>query len=296
MRERVVEWARRRSIPEPRRLFVALSTAGAIFSIWFFGIVGPAVNAVGYDAFAYWDVRLGDLYARSLGQLTAYGAFRYSPPVAFVLAPLHALPWPVFLGAFILLLVAALVFLAGPWTLAAMSYPGVAISLYEANIDLLLAAAVVIGVTSPIVWVFAIAAKPTMIVCLAWFVVRREWRAVALIFIALAAVVVPTLLLRPDLWVGYVGMLLDNIRLPTGQELAPLWIRLPLAGLLAAWAAWSDRPWLLGISAALAQPVLDLRSASVGLAALYFVRTTVPSGQHRVAEGSLVGSSTRAPS
>ncbi len=75
-----------------RRLSLAgLSLAGAIVFAWFASLV-PTQGGFGYDAFAYWDVRLDDIYGRSFGQLTAYGAFRYSPPIALLFAPFHSLP------------------------------------------------------------------------------------------------------------------------------------------------------------------------------------------------------------
>jgi hypothetical protein len=249
-------------------LWFGLSAMGLIVSVWFFGIVGPKFASAGYDAWAYWDVDLGNLYGRSAGQLTAFGAFRYSPPVAMALAPLGAVSWFGFLWVLTCLLVGTLGYLGGRWTLAVMAFPGVAISIYEGNIDLFLAASAAIGLLSPAAWAFALLSKPTMAVCLVWFMARGEWRKLAIALGITGAIALPTVILRPDLWVDYVVMLLDNLRLPTGQELGPLWIRLPLALVLTVVAARTDRPWLVGVAAALAQPLLGLRSATVAVAAV----------------------------
>ncbi len=259
-------------LARPGPAMFALSVFGAIYTAWFFGIIGREVGSAGYDAFAYWDVRLDDLYGRSMGNLTAFGAFRYSPPVAMALAPLHGFAWTDFFWVLSCLLVGTLAYLGGRWTLAVLAFPGIAVSLYEGNIDLFLAASVAVGIVSPIAWVFPLLTKPTMAVCLLWFAVRREWRALAVALGATTAIVLVSAALRPDLWTGYFAMLGDNARLPTGQELGPLWLRLPAAAILVVFAARTDRPWIVALAAALAQPLFGLRSASVALGAVYLWR------------------------
>ena len=196
----------------PTRTFVALSALGVIFAAWFFLLLAPRVGSAGYDAFAYWDVRLDDLYGRSFDQRTGFGAFRYSPAIAMLLAPLHALSWPAFLWIFTCLGVGTLVFLARGWTLAALAFPGVAISLYLGNVDVFLAAGVAIALVSPAAWALVILTKPTLAICLLWFVFRRDWRALSIALGVTAAIAIPSIVLRPDLWTSWVTMLANNAR------------------------------------------------------------------------------------
>lgn len=240
------------------------SLAGLIVLVWF-ATLAQTHGGFGYDAYAYWDVRLDDIYGRSFGQLTALGAFRYSPPIAALFAPLHLLPLPVFLASWVALLMAALVWLGGRWTLAVCIFIGIPWSIYEGNIDLLLAASVVAGLRWPGAASFAVLAKATTGVVLVWFVVRRDWRSLGISLGSLVLIVVVTFPITHDQWPRYFGMLADNAGTP---ETAAIGARLLLALALVVVAARTDRPWLVGIAAAVAQPTFTLRSLAVGAAAL----------------------------
>lgn len=250
-------------------LLLGLSAAGVIVAFWFFVIVGP--GGMGYDVVAYWDVRLDDVYGRSLGSLETLGAFRYSPVMAFVMAPLHVLSLQVAVAAWTVLLLVTLWWIAGKWTLALLAFPGVDMSIYVGNIDILIAASIVLALRFPAAWTFALLTKVTPGVGLVWHAVRREWRALAIAALATAILVVPTLVARPDLWVDWVTILRDNSRLPTGNEI-PLLVRLPLSALLIAWGARTGRPWVLGIAIAFCEPTLGLRSFTVAVASVGIVR------------------------
>ncbi len=243
-----------------------LSVVGLIVVLWFFVFLGP--SGQGYDAFAYWDVRLDDLYGRSFGQLTVFGAFRYSPPIAFLMAPFHALSFDAFYWIWVVVQAAALVWMARRWSLAACAFVAIPMSLYQGNIDLLIAASVVLGMRYPAAWSAAILLKATPVIGLLWFAVRREWRALAIATLATLLVALPTLILRPDLWADYARVLLDNAGADPHGFPIPLWVRLIVAAGLAVWAARTDRPWLIAIAVAVAQPSLSIRSASVAVAAI----------------------------
>ncbi len=243
-----------------------LSVVGLIVVLWFFVFLGS--RGQGYDAFAYWDVKLGDLYGRSIGQLTALGAFRYSPPIAFVMAPLHALSFEAFYWLWVAAQVAVLVWMARRWSLAACAFVAIPMSLYQGNIDLLIAASVVLGMRYPAAWSAAILLKVTPVIGLLWFAVRREWRSLAIAGLVTLLVALPTVILRPDLWVDYGRVLADNAGADPHGFPIPLWVRLIVAAGLAIWAARTDRPWLIAIAVAVAQPSLSIRSASVAVAAV----------------------------
>ena len=267
----------------PSLWLAGLSVAGLVIVVWF-ALLIPTQEGFGYDAFAFWDVRLGDIYARSFGQLTAYGAFRYSPPVALAFAPFHLLPWPVFLALWTAVLAGTLAWLGGRWALASCVFIGIPVSIYEGNIDMLVAASVVLAFRWPAILSFAILAKVTPGVTLVWFLVRRDWRSV---WIALGSTVLIVVLTYPfvgDAWPSYIRMLVDNGGAAEGGNVIP---RIVLAGALVAWAARSDRLWLVGIAVAIAQPALTIRSVSVGIAALALYRKgprlhpSLPSGDEQ---------------
>ena len=68
--------------------------AGLLFTLYLFVVVAPSAGTVGFDAFAYWNVNPADPYETGVGGL---GAFNYSPPIAWLIAPFGALQWPTFL-------------------------------------------------------------------------------------------------------------------------------------------------------------------------------------------------------
>lgn len=261
----------------PPLLLAGLSLAGLIIVVWFVSLI-PTQTGFGYDAFAFWDVDLDDIYRRSFGQLTAYGAFRYSPPIALAFAAFHLVPWPVFLVVWTALLVGTLAWLGGRWALASCVFIGIPMSIYEGNIDMLLAASVVLAFRWPAALSFAILAKVTPGVTLVWFLVRRDWRSFWIALGSTVLIVVVTYPFVGDAWPSYIRMLVDNGGAAEGGNVI---LRVVLAGVLVAWAARSDRPWLVGIALAIAQPALTIRSIAVGAAALALFRrgaSAVPSG------------------
>lgn len=239
-----------------------LSMAGLVMIAWFLVL---DQQGRGYDAYAYWDVDLGDIYGRSLGQLTAFGAFRYSPPIAFAFAPFHLLSWPQFLAVWTVVLIATLAVLLGRRTLAVCAFVGVPMSIYQGNIDILIAAAIVIAGRWPAAWAFPILTKATPALGLLWYAVRREWRPLGIAIGVTTLIALPTLILVPDAWGLYLRSMVDNAAASEAGWLAP---RLLASTALVVLAARTDRPWLLAVAIALAQPAFSLRSASVAIAAV----------------------------
>lgn len=251
-------------------IWLGLSVAGFIVTAWF--VIVPGIAAMGFDAYAYWTVDIGHVYARSFGQLQAFGAFRYAPPVALVMAPLSLLPWPVYLAVWTASLVGALTYVARRWTLAACAFVGVGISLYLGNVDLLMAAAIVGAMRWPALWAIPILLKPTSAIGLLWYAGRREWRNLAIVLGVLAAACLPTIVLFPTMWGDWIRMLRDNLAIPAPELTVPALVRYPVAAALMALAVRSNRPWLIGIAVGLSQPVFGLRSATVAISALGLAR------------------------
>ena len=66
------------------------------------------------------------------------------------------------------------------------------------NIHLLLAAAIVLGFRWPWTWAIVLLTKITPGIGLLWFVVRREWRDLAIALGATAAIVAVSFLVWPE--------------------------------------------------------------------------------------------------
>ena len=160
--------------------------------------------------------------------------------------------------------------LGGRRALLVLAFPPVAIELYYGNINLLIAVALVMGMSRPWAWSFVLLTKPTCGVGLLWFAARREWRSLA---IALGA----TLALCPCRW--------SSCRVPggTGSRSSwrvgsappvdtwlpiPIWLRLPAAGALVWWGARTDRPWTVAAAVTLALPVVWFAGLAILVAAL----------------------------
>ncbi len=217
------------------------------------------------DARAYWLVDIADPYARPVA---TQDAFTYPPPAAIAFWVLGHLPWEAFQAGWTLLIGLALLWLTGPWALAFLVVPVVASDLYLGNIHVLLAAAVVGAFRRPALWAFPLLTKPTVGVGLLWYVVRREWRPLAVAVGVTAVIVVGSWLVAPGLWPAWIDYVLATGASPDVGAAwwipLPLVLRLPVAVLVVVWGARTDRPWTVPVAGMLALPVLWL----VGLAML----------------------------
>ena len=222
----------------------------------------------GAEAFCYWLPSLADPYARS--DWTAPIAYVYSPAFLQALAPLKALPWPAFLAAWTMLLLAAVRFLAGPRLYAA----AIAFAVFEiagGNVHLLLAAAIVAGFRWPATWSLLLLTKVTPGIGLLWFAVRGEWRNLGIALGATFAIVVVSYAISPAAWADWIDVLAASTAKTSGTWAAvgvPLWFRLPIALVLVTWGARTDRRWTVAVAAMLALPALWFGSLSMLLAVI----------------------------
>jgi hypothetical protein len=236
-------------------------------------MVVPIAQSLGYDAFSYWSIDFGDVYARTYAGNFTLGAFRYTPPIALLFAPLGALPWWLFVWLYLALMIGCLLFLGRRWVLVLLALPPVALELYHGNVHLLMAVAVAIGFRHPWAWSFVALTKLTPAVGLTWFLVRREWRKLAIAIGTTAAIALASFLLRPGDWSDFVAATLSNLGQPQHFSVPPpLPVRLPLAVLLVAWGARTGRPWTVPVGATLALPIIWVHGLTVALAAIPFLR------------------------
>jgi hypothetical protein len=253
-----------------------LVIAGLLFGAYLFAVIAPIAKTVGFDAYAYWHLSLADPYATLEGQL---GAFPYSPVVARLFSPFANLSWPSFFVLWTSALLATAIWLGGwrgtGWRrlgwLAVLAFPPVAIELYHGNIQLLIAAAIALGFRYPAAWAFVLVSKVTPGVGLLWFLVRQEWRSLAIALGVTAVVVAVSFAIDGGLWRDWIDKELAATLQAGGpdqpQIAIPLWLRLPVAALLVGWGARTTRPWVVPVAATIAAPVLWFASFSI-LAAL----------------------------
>src|SRR5262245_33941423 len=153
--------ARRLALPPitatRRRILIGLSLLIAAF-VWsaIVALAEPydwARVGSGHDVRPYWATDLTFPYATS--RVGAHNAYLYSPAFLQLIAPLRALPWQAFLGAWTALLLAALTYLVGPLLLGGavlLALP----ELLGGNITLLISAAIVVGFRWPAAWAFVL--------------------------------------------------------------------------------------------------------------------------------------------
>lgn len=233
-------------------LWLPLSVLGAVFAV------------VAYVAPMHWDLMswhlldVHDPYAAAKG-LQGEFAFRYTPPMVVLFAPLTLLPLPVLQALWFGLQLAALRYLAGRWFLAAIILPPVWIDMMYGNIVLLLAAMTAAGMRYPWLWTFGLLTKVTPAVGLVWFAARREWQALAACVVATGALVLMSVaVLGPGPWAEWLGLLVHWSALPAppGAIAVPASLRLVAATVLVAWGARTDRQWVVPVGVTLAMPSL----------------------------------------
>ncbi len=255
-----------------------LSVAGVAYAAFFVAAeLTRGANPPGLDARAYWAVGDGAPYAASLA-VGQPGAFLYAPPMALAFAPASLLPWPVFLSLWFALLLGALVWMARGWSLAILAFIPVLFELYYGNVNLLIAAAIVLGFRYPGAWAFVLFTKVTPGVGLLWFVFRREWRQLAGVAAVTFAVGVVSFVLAPGLWSQWAESLRRDLVSPASPGIAvPLWARTAVSVVVVWFGARTDRPWTVPVAAMLALPVLWVAGFSVAVGAVPLLRHTATS-------------------
>ena len=240
----------------------ALSIAGLLLLVITMRSGGP-----GYDFFAYWSVDPADPYAVKEG----FGAFHYAPPLVWLVGPLKLVPWPLAYWIWFGVLLLVLVWLARDWALAWLAFPPVASELYHGNIHLLIAAAVVLSIRHPGAYLFLVLSKVSPGVTVLWYVVRREWRNLAIAAGGAGLVVAIAVAIDPGVWIAWVSHISSESNHAPNLIAVPLAVRLPIAALLVVYAARTDRAWILAPAVVLALPLLWFH----GLAALVAITPLV---------------------
>ena len=213
------------------------------------------------DMHTYWATRDGFTYATSNPYLI--GAYLYAPVFAQALYPLTTLPWPVFAALWTAAISLTVIWLVGRWSFPVLLFSGaLALELYLGQIDVFIAAAVVVGFRYPGVWAFPLLTKVAPGVGLLWFLFRREWRALATAGAATVAIAAVSAIAAPNLWHDWYDLLRRSVtdkQVVDGAYLAiPVWARLPFAVGIIFWGARTNRHWTVPVGILLAMPILWL--------------------------------------
>ena len=253
-----------------RRLpFDAVLVAGAVFVLFRLMNVYPW-NVPVLDLHAYWESRLITSYD-GFGPFVI-GAYLYSPAFAQLVAPLTYLTWPTFAGLWTALLIAGFVWLTGRWALGLLATLVVALEIYLGQIDIFIAAAIVVGFRYPVAWAFPILTKVAPGIGLLWFAFRREWRSLLIATTATIGIAAISAMIAPTLWRSWLDLLVRSATQAqpvVGTYLAvPLWLRLPVALGVLYWGARTDRYWTVPVAAVVAMPILWLNVFTILLAAI----------------------------
>ena len=211
---------------------------------------------IGVDAYTYWKIDPANPYSSSApGTAQAYF---YSPAFAQLTAPIHLLPWQVFIAAWTVLLTAALLWQTGLWMALALLLVPVFVDLTVGNIHILLGAAIVLGFRWPWTWAFVFLTKITPGVGVLWFAFRREWRNLAIALAATGLIAGASFLYAPNLWREWIDLLVAATRAPNWEFIVPIpvWFRLPISVAILYWGARTDRRWTVPLASCIALPVL----------------------------------------
>ena len=277
----------RRHVAWRRAVGHVLVLAGLLFGLFIFLYLGPAQRAFGTDALAYWLVKVPGAYDIPH---RAIGSFPYSPPIALIASTFSAVPLWTFLWLWTALMVASLIWIGWSfgWTLVALALPFVSFEIYMGNIHILLAVAVLLGFRHPWTWSFVLLTKFTCGVGLLWFVVRREWRSLAVALGATASLAIASALIAPSLWPEWVEYLFGAQAIDDG--LSPNMVHVPLAMRMAAAALlviWGARTvvdtWTVLVAVTLALPVLWTHGFAVLVGLVAELRRRSTAAEARVA-------------
>ena len=198
---------------------------------------------LGIDARAYWNVDLAHPYAT--GVVGDSAAFLYSPAFAQFLAPFSLIPFPVFYGLWVLASYLVLAWLVRPWPWAIPIFVlPITAELMTGQVHLFMAAAIVLGFGRPGLWTLPILTKITPGIGAFWFLVRREWRALAEAIGLTLAIVAVSFVFAPSAWFDWYAFLQAN----SGSTEAFLLARIGIGAALIAFGALTDRRWLVPIA------------------------------------------------
>ena len=233
--------------------------------------LGQALGRVSLpgDAWLYWQAQPGALYS---GTWITTG-YVYPPPFALALAPFHLLPWPVFIVGWTTLLFGALWYIARGWSLPliAAGFVGIAAGLrdpvtttlawaLEGNVQLLLAAAAVAGMRYPGAWAVPLLTKMAPGVGVLWYAFRGERRRFTLALGVTVGIAALTFVLDWRDWLAFLAWVRIAGPSPVALVPVPFAVLALIAVGIVAFAARTNRPWLVPVACGICSPALYMWS------------------------------------
>jgi hypothetical protein len=213
------------------------------------------------DADIFWSAAHDpSYYGTTWGEAGSF--FVYPPPIAQVLS---VLPWTVFIVAWMTLLGLAWWAATRSWSLVTfgVSVGAVLLSGFDhplanpaaltaiGNPQIVIAAAIVVGFRWPAAWAFVLLSKIAPGIGLLWFIVRREWRHLAIALGVTLAIAAISFGLAPGAWADFVGFATTNAASPSPEPVVPIPfpVRVVMASALIVWGARTERRWTVPIAA-----------------------------------------------
>jgi glycosyl transferase family 87 len=233
--------------------------------------VNRDTSLFGFDAHAYWNVNLLDLYGSAGGNTSDLDAFRYTPAAGQVFSVFHLVPWELFFAIWFAAMIAALIWLTGRSWLVLLAFPPIPLELFHGNIHLFIAVAIVVGFRWPAAWAFIALTKVSPAVGALWFAFRGEWRNVAIAAGSSIAIAAVSFVVAPDLWRQYVATMVDNLAYDPGHPYPvpmPLPIRLVASAGIVWWGARTDRRWTVPVAATVSLPIIWFHGLAVLVATI----------------------------
>lgn len=268
------------------RLLDRLAGRARFFSLLFTGIgivfaayswyQLTATTGLPVDVHAYWVADPDNLYPPADSPLHR-DAYLYSPAFEVVVGWGRHLCFEAFTAIWRALLLITLVWLAGPFAVFVLFTVPVASEINAGNIQLLLAAAIVLAFRKQAawaaLWAFVVLTKVTPGVAVVWFAARRQWRHLAVAVGVTAAIAGVTLAIWPDRWGDWVALLASGgTPEPLAPYYLPFWPRFVGAVLIVLVGAWRGWRWPVVVGATLALPAFYTISPALLVGVLPFLR------------------------
>jgi hypothetical protein len=228
------------------------------------------------DVHAYWVADPNNLYPPADSALHQ-DAYLYSPAFELLVGWGRHLSFEAFTAIWRAVLLLTLVWLAGPFTVLVLFTVPVASEVNAGNIQILLAAAIVVGFGRPAgwtaTWAFVLLTKVTPGVGLLWFAARREWRRLAVAVGVTALVAGATFLVWPDRWLDWTQLIAGGgTPEPLAPYYLPFWPRFVGAAVIVLIGAWRGWRWPVVVAGCLALPGFYTISPSMLVGVLPFLR------------------------
>jgi hypothetical protein len=241
------------------------------------------------DTYTYWfSAQPGvDPYGREWSLERA--AYIYPPPFLQAITPVaRALEWPAFHAVWTAGLMLGVLWIAGPLLGALLLLPIRGWPVWEAliwgNIEIPMAAALVLGTRWSAAWSFPALTKITPAVGMLWHASRNEWRTLIVGIAVTGSIAFVSFAADPPLWGEWVSQVTSTTyRQPYA---APLWLRVGLAGVLVVLGGRTNRTWTLPVAVVVAHPAVWLNSLAIPIlwaAAVYRRRLRDPEPTSRSA-------------